>query len=158
MAYTDITFYKTKYHGRVIPDSEFVRMVEFASDVMDQLTYDRLMAGMPEAERENARVQKAVCALADLLYQIEAYVSAVNIAAGYTQREDGTVVGKVISSVSSGSESISYAPVSSGSAATSIAKSATDIAARNQLLYQTVAPYLQGICTVDGVPLLYAGY
>lgn len=157
MAYTDIAFYKTRFYGNVVPDAEFARMADRASDVIDQLTFDRLAAGMPDDERESARVQKAVCALADILYQIEAYVSAVNIAAGYAQREDGTVVGKVVSSVSSGSESISYTSGVAGSAATSIAKSATDMAAQNKLIYQIVAPYLQGIRSKEGKLLLYAG-
>lgn len=157
MAYTDIVFYKTRYYGNVIPDAEFERMVDRASDVIDQMTFDRLAFGMPEDERESARVQKAVCALADILYQIEAYVSAANIAAGYTQREDGTVVGKVVSSVSSGSESISYTSGAAVRTTTSIAKSATDVVAQNRLIYQTVAPYLQGIRSKEGKLLLYAG-
>mgnify|MGYP002699997894 CR=1 FL=1 len=59
-------------------------------------------------ERVKTKVQKAVCAVADTMYQIDQIKKASMDTIGTIQKEDGTVVNKAVSSVSSGNESISY--------------------------------------------------
>ena len=44
MAYADYEFYKTSFFGNVVPESDFNRFSERASDFIDMLTFDRLAA------------------------------------------------------------------------------------------------------------------
>lgn len=89
------------------------------------------------AEYED-KVQKAVCALAEVLYQIDIAMKATMV------HEDGN--GGVIKSKSSGGESVSY-DVSNNL----IYVVLKDEAAQKKLKYNTVAKYLRG------TGLLYAG-
>lgn len=109
MAYTDYTFYTDRYFGNIIPEADFPRLSERASEKVDKLTSKRLRKWMPEDEGDAADVQKAVCALAEALYYSETLVSAGMAGIGGNTQADGTIRGKVISSISSGSESMSFA-------------------------------------------------
>ena len=112
MAYADYEFYTTSYFGSVVPETDFPRLAERASDFVDTMTFDRLVDGLPTDERSQKRIKKAVCSLAELMYQIElAEKNATNAAVSGTSTaigSGGSTTG-VVTSVSSGSESISYA-------------------------------------------------
>lgn len=108
MAYTDYEFYKNRYFGTIIPEADFPRISERASEEIDRLTNKRLRKWVPEDEADAADVQKAVCALAESLYYSETLVSAGMAGIGGITQADGTIRGKVISSISSGSESRSF--------------------------------------------------
>ena len=73
---------------------------------------------------------------------------------------NGTTTG-IITSKSSGSDSISYATAQQTGAAAkewSAAYSAAgDTKATNKLLCDAAIPYLTGVVTDDGIPILYAG-
>lgn len=71
MAYADYEFYTTSYFGDTVPESDFPRYAERASDRIDILTFDRLADGLPENERAQKKIKKAVCTLADALFQID---------------------------------------------------------------------------------------
>ena len=162
MAYADYDFYTT-YFGSVVPEKDFPRMAERASDFIDTMTSDRLMDGLPENERSQKRIKKAVCSLAELMYQIElAEKNAVSQASA--SATDIGVGGKstgVVTSVSSGSESISYAtPQQIGASAkewSTVYAAAGDVQKTNDLLLKTALPLLMGVRTDDGIPVLYAG-
>lgn len=156
MVYTDYEFYKEKYYGDTVPESEFERYADRASDRIDAITFDRLIDGLPEAERANTKVQKAVCAVADALYQIDQIKKASMETVGTVVREDGTVTGKAISAVSSGAESITYASGVSG-ASDIYSQAAMDKKVENVLLLQIATEYLAGVVDNKGVCLLYAG-
>lgn len=164
MAYADYEFYTTKYYGSAIPDSQsFDKQSERASDFLDIITFERLVDGLPENERAQTRIKKAVCALADKLYGLElAEKQALSAAAGSITSGIGGATTGVITSKSSGSESISYA---SPSEVANSAKDwsdtysvAGDESRTNKMLYDTAKIYLTGIETEKGVPLLYAGW
>ena len=70
MAYADYEFYTTSYFGSAVPETDFPRLAERASDFVDAMTFDRLVDGLPENERSKKRIKKAVCSLAELMYQI----------------------------------------------------------------------------------------
>ena len=136
MAYTDYEFYTTSYFGSVVPETDFPRLAERASDFVDLMTFDRLVDGLPTNERSQKRIKKAVCSLAELMYQLElaeknatsyatmngSSVSTRSSEYGLVTDGDGNIrlvhtasavsgdndTGIVISK-SSGSESISYA-------------------------------------------------
>lgn len=164
MAYADYDFYTTSYFGSVVPEADFPRLTERASDFVDTMTFDRLVDGLPENERSQKRIKKAVCSLAELMYQIElAEKNATNAAASgasTTIGAGGSTTG-VVTSVSSGSESISYAtPQQKASGAkewSAVYAAAGDVQKTNDLLYKTALPLLMGVMTDDGIPILNAG-
>ena len=164
MAYADYEFYTTSYFGSVVPETDFSRLAERASDFVDTMTFDRLVDGLPTDERSQKRIKKAVCSLAELMYQIElAEKNATNAAVSGTSTaigSGGSTTG-VITSVSSGSESISYAtPQQIGASAkewSAVYAAAGDVQKTNDLLLKTALPLLMGVRTDDGIPVLYAG-
>ena len=164
MAYADYEFYTTSYFGSVVPGTDFPRLAERASDFVDTMTFDRLVDGLPTNERSQKRIKKAVCSLTELMYQIElaeknatnAAVSGASTAIG----SGGSTTG-IVTSVSSGSESISYAtPQQIGASAkewSAVYAAAGDVQKTNDLLLKTALPLLMGVRTDDGIPILYAG-
>ena len=164
MAYADYKFY-TESFGNVVPEADFPRLVERASEFVDTMTFDRLVDGLPENERSQKRIKKVVCSLAELMYQIElAEKNATNVAVSGTSTtigSGGSTTG-IVTSVSSGSESISYAtPQQIGASAkewSTVYAAAGDIQKTNDLLYKTALPLLMGVRTNEGIPILYAGF
>lgn len=165
MAYADYDFYKTSYFGSVVPEADFPRLAEKASDFVNTMTFDRLVDGLPTNERSQKRIKKAVCSLAELMYQIElAEKNATNAAVSGTSTaigSGGSTTG-VVTSVSSGSESISYAtPQQIGASAkewSAVYAAAGDVQKTNDLLLKTALPLLMGVRTDEGIPILYAGF
>ena len=164
MAYADYEFYTTSFFGSVVPETDFPRLAERASDFVDTMTFDRLVDGLPTNERSQKRIKKAVCSLAELMYQVElAEKNAANAAASGTSTTIGTGSSTtgIVTSASSGSESISYAtPQQIGASAkewSAVYAAAGDVQKTNDLLLKTALPLLMGVRTDDGMPILYAG-
>lgn len=163
MAYTDFTFYENTYHGNVVPAEDFDRIADRASDFLDTITFDRLADGLPSDERAATKVQKAVCAVCDKLYQLElADKQALSAASGgISSGGSGGATSGVITSRSSGSESISYASPSemANGAKTwsAVYQAVGDETLTNKLLYSAAKLYLMGVKDNNGVNLLYAG-
>ena len=139
-----------------MPESDFLKYAERASDRIDQYTFDRLVDGLPDNERVKTKVQKAVCAVADTMYQIDQIKKASMDTVGTIQREDGTVVNKAVSSVSSGNESISYA-TGNNISSNVYAQASMDKKVENALLLNVATEYLAGATNDKGICLLYAG-
>ena len=188
MAYADYDFYKTSYYGSVVLDSDFPRLAERASDFIDLVTSDKLVDGLPSNERYQKRIKKAVCSLAELMYQLElaeknatsyATMNGTSVSTrpgeyGLVTDDDGNIrlvhtasavnnndnTG-IVTSKSSGSESISYATpqqICAGAKEWSaIYAAAGDVKKTNDLLLKTALPLLMGVRTDDGIPILYAG-
>lgn len=130
---TTYEFYVNTYYGDAIGESAFPKWLSRATDKLMDLTYGNITE---ERQAEyDIQIQKATCALMDLLYQLD---TATKIA----MAKDETNV----KSKSSGGESITY-----GDTDTLITKVLSDKAAQNRLMYDTVAEYL------SGTGLLYAG-
>lgn len=155
MAYVDYTFYKDKYYGTAITtQGDFDRLADRASDKLDTMTFDRLVPGLPADERAAMKVQKAVCAVADKLQEIE-QAEKIAQSGGYVTDESGNYVGNIVTSKTSGSESISFSATSSVKSA--VLSAAGDTQAQNRLCYDTAKEYLTGVTDDCGVLLLYAG-
>lgn len=212
MAYADYKFY-TESFGNVVPEADFPRLAERASDFVDLMTSGRLVNGLPVNEYFQKRIKKAVCSLTELMYQLElaeknatsyatmngssvstrpgeyglvtdgdgniqlvrgasAENSKVNArlvsdASGNIQlinsKEDsGDKNTGIVTSISSGSESISYAtPQQIGASAkewSAVYTAAGDVQKTNDLLLKTALPLLMGVRTDEGIPILYAGF
>lgn len=130
---TTYEFYVNTYYGDAIGESAFPKWLSRATDKLMDLIYGNIIDDT-YAEYET-EIQKATCALMDLMYQIET-------ATRTAMAKDETNV----KSRSSGGESITY-----GDTDTLITKVLSDKAAQNRLMYDTVAEYL------SGTGLLYAG-
>lgn len=157
MAYTNYEFYTTEYYGDVVPKEKFPKYIERACNRIDDITFDRLVDGLPSDQQSNVRVQKAVCAVADVLYLIETVRKASIETVGTIKREDGSVTGKQIASLSSGSESISYVTGTNGTGKDIYSQAAMNKQVENVLIRQAATEYLQGVADANGVNLLYAG-
>lgn len=133
MRYTTYEFYANDYYGDFIEESLFLKWEDRAAMKLDQLTYGNINEDTRQEFDE--QIQKATCALADLLYQIDFKTS-------HASDEKGGNV----KSMSSGGRSISF-----GTNETLVDKVLGDKVAQNRLCYDTVCEYL------TGTGLLYAG-
>ncbi len=149
MAYADKKFYKVKYYGDCIDETELEKWLSRASDELDTLTFGRLIEHFPTIEIHTEKVQKAVCAIAEALYNINEQKKAMMAQKG----EDGKYHG-AISSISSGRESISYSLNDNTSV---YARAAVDCEAQTDLFLNIAAKYLSNVPDATGVNLLYAG-
>ena len=163
MAYTDFEFYATTYHGNVVPESDFPRLADRASDFLDVITFDRLVDGLPSDDRAATKVQKAVCAVAEKLYELELAEKQANAAAlagASSGTSSGTTSG-VIASRSAGSESISYASLSDTASGaknwSAVYQAAGNPQETNKILESAARLYLTGVKDNNGVNLLCAG-
>lgn len=156
MAYADYQFYTEKYYGDTVPESDFPKYAERASDRIDAITFGRLVNGFPEEERAVTKVKKAVCAVAEALYQIDRIKKSSMESVGTVTREDGTVVSKAVSSISSGSESISYATGISTTGIEDYALAASNEEEKLKLLRNKAIPYLMNVNDRNGINLLSA--
>lgn len=152
--YADYTYYQTEYGGKMSA-ADFKRFGRRAERKIDSLTGGKLQFAFPANERDIEAVKDAVCELADLLYQIDLYNNAAMESIGTVTQSDGTVKGKVITSISSGSESRSYS--ASGVANTSVTEAAKDKKVADTIIYGMVQDNLWGIPDFNGINLLYSG-
>ena len=163
MAYTDFEFYATIYHGNVVLEADFPRIADRASDFLDVITFDRLIGGLPDNDRAKTKVQKAVCAVSDKLYELELAEKQANAAAqaGGSSGTSGGATSGIISSRSAGSESISYASLSDTASGaknwSAVYQAAGDPQETNKILESAARLYLTGVRDDKGVLLLYAG-
>ena len=134
MGYTTYDFYQNKYYGDSIEESLFPKWESRAEDKLNELTYGNITDSAMEEYGD--KIQKATCALADLLYQIDFKTS-------HSSDEKGGNV----KSMSSGGRSISF-----GTNETLVDKVLGDKTAQNRLCYDTILEYL------SGTGLLYAGW
>lgn len=153
MEYVDYEFYTNEFHGNIITELDFPRYADKAFDVLVWLTFGRvetLFDYQEEAsEKVIYKVKKAVCRLAEVVQDIEVKEAVLRSNEALEQSEYG-LKGKVISSISSGSESISYSTSNSLSDDT-ISASVKDMNARKKLYMDVIRPYL------SNTGLLYAG-
>ena len=165
MAYVDYDFYTESYYGNVVPETDFDRLADRASDFIDAVTHGNLEDGLPTDRKMLKRFKKAVCALTEKMYDLElAEKNATNAAMSsnemVTVGKNGKATG-IVTSVSSGSESISYATTQQVGASakewSAVYAAAGDVQKTNDLLRKIALPLLMGVRTDDGIPILYAG-
>lgn len=102
MLICDYGYYKNAYYGNLIAEEDFARLSKRASDKINAFTFWRISdIGLLDLSVQE-KVKDACCALAEKIHDIELSNKAV--------REVG---GAGVSSVSSGSESISFGNASS---------------------------------------------
>lgn len=154
--YADFEYYTTTYGGKVLKSEEdFNHFGRKAERRMDAITGMKLQFAFPAKGKDAEAVKDCLCELAEFLYQVDAYQNAAMESVGVVAQSDGTVKGKVVSSITSGSESISYS--TGGSASTSVMEAAKDKKVMDALIYGMVQDGLSGVLDANGVNLLFAG-
>lgn len=158
MSYIALSEYNELYDP--IDERLFNRFSVEASRIMDIHTtgidnVKKLKTYFPTDEDDAEAVKHCAAKLIYTLNQInQAEVTALE-SRGYESTDQG-MRGKVISSISSGNESISYATGGNASA-TAYDAAAKDRTVRDKLLAEIVWDYLRGVSDVNGVGLLYMG-
>lgn len=159
MAYIDYEYYKSLYGEENISEIDFNRVLWSAEREVDKATtgidgVKKLKVAFP-LEDDGEIVKRCVVELVSFLCKLEEAERNANSLYQLTERNDGTMQGKVISSVSAGNESISYAV--GKSADTSISNAIKDLQSRDMAVYQFIASRLSGVSDANGVNLLFAG-
>lgn len=160
MAYIDFAYYKNLYKESELSETEFERFLWDAEREIDKATCGidnvrKLRVAFPVDEYDAETVKRSVCALIDLLHQIETTEKAANSSIGFIERADGALQGKLVSSVSAGNESINYAV--GKNADTAISNAIKDSKSKDIELYRFISSRLHGIADANGVNLLYSG-
>lgn len=153
--YADYTYYQTEYGGKMSVD-DYKRFGRRAEHRIDGITGNKLQFAFPTNERDVEAVKDCVCELADFLWQIDSYNAAAMESMGTVAQPDGTVKGKVITSISSGSESIGYS-ASGVFDKTDVMKAAGDRSYREIVENKIAVFWFDGVSDSNGVPLRYAG-
>lgn len=154
-SYATYEYYKSIYGEDAISESDFNRLSREACRRIDVLTTNKLKFAFPTNEDDAETVKRCVCKLIEISAQIDAANKLAAEGQGYVTDESGTH-GKIVSSVTSGSESVSYtAKAESGS--TLIESVLSDKSAQDKLYRDTVREYLAFVPDANGVNLLYSG-
>lgn len=154
--YADFSYYQTKYGGKVIESADdFTHFGRKAERRIDVITGRKLQFAFPTKKKDKEAVKDCLCELAEFLYQLDSYQRTAMDSAGVVEQADGTVRGKVITSISSGSESIGYS--AKGFTDTSLMEAAKDKKKADAMIYGIVRNGLSGVADANGVNLLYAG-
>lgn len=143
-----------------IDQTIFNRLAFEACRVMDKHTTGvdgvrKLRDHFPTDEADAEMVKFTAAQLVNFLYQCHEAEQTATAGRGYTETDNG-IRGKVISSVSAGNESISYA-TSSTANATAVDEAVKDKSTKDKILFQTVRDGLTGVADSNGVNLLYVG-
>lgn len=160
MKYVDYEYYKNLYGDKAMEQSDFERIVWDAERQVDKATSGvdnvrKLKIAFPVNEEDAETVKRCVCALVEFLKQIEDAERNANSLGQYAERADGSLQGKIVSSVSAGNESISYAVGKSSD--TSISNAIKDLHSKDMAVYQFITSKLSGVSDANGVNLLFGG-
>lgn len=153
MAYLTYTEYAGFSGSNAVTEAEFNRLLFMAERQVEQATagvdnVSKLKYATPTDESDMQAVKRAIGAVINVLYDVEVAQNAMK----YTTDANGVRSG-VISSVSAGNESISFATGNIGA----IQSAASDRDEKAKLVYSTICEYLVGVTDKNGVNLLYVG-
>lgn len=160
MAYVDYEYYKTLYGEKAIQETDFKRLLWDAEREIDKTTSGvdgvrKLQVAFPTSDYDAEAVKRCAVELVNFLYKLEEAENNANSVGQYTERADGSLQGKVVSSVSAGNESISYAV--GKSADTAIGNAIKSLQDKDVTIYAFVASKLHGVSDANGVNLLFGG-
>lgn len=161
MVYIGLKDYQKWYSKDAVPKADFDRLSWDACRKLDIATtgvdnFPKLRRAFPADDYAAESVKRCACALINTMYQLSLAEAAAAAANGYTQREDGSLQGKVVTSVSAGNESISYSAHGTGQK-TLMSEALSDVNVREKMYQDIIREYLSGISDANGVNLLYMG-
>lgn len=149
----------TEYADLYAPAENFNVLCYEACRQIDRLTagidgVKKLKIAFPVNDDAITAVKYCAARIINFLAQIQEAEKSASLGRGFVQTENG-IQGKVISSVSSGNESISYSSASSQKTAIDTAMS--DASAKDSMIRDMIREYLSGVADANGVNLLYMG-
>lgn len=159
MKYVTLEDYN-KFYSDSIEEKDFNRLAFHACKKADVLTTGvdgvrKLKVAFPTDEDDIETVKASICGVIHLMNEIESLENSIADSQGYVTQEDGTRIGKVITSVSSGSESISYSATASGQSKASALLNDSEAL---EMEYKTILEEgLRGVNDANGVHLMYMG-
>lgn len=157
-AYVDYAFYKSIYGADAVPEEDFNRLSWEAKKRVDNVTFGKLKHAFPTDEDDAEAVRRCVCKLIEIAAAVDAANKRVAEGQGYVVDEaTGSVRGKAVASVSSGSESITYT-AKSETGSTIIDTILSDKDAQDRLYRDTAKEYLYNVRDANGVYLLCAAF
>lgn len=160
--YTDYAGYCAIYGDDAATEAEFNLLSWDAFKKMDVATtgFDgvrKLRDAMPTDDYSAGCIKRCACELIQMAYDIKKAEDTAKMAQGFTSREDGSIHGRVVSSITAGNESISYATVQSATVDTLANKAMASQSARERIERDIIARCLGGVYDSNGVLLLYMG-
>ena len=154
--YLDFKYYQTEYGGKLFENEDAFKPYERKAERrINTATRNKLTFAFPIEEKDAAAVKDCLCELAEFLLRVDQFQEAASASVGVVTQEDGTVKGKVVTSVTSGSESRGYS--TGGTIETAIADAAKNRKVFDIAVYSLVKDGLSGVPDANGVNLLYAG-
>ena len=159
MAYIDYEYYKSLYGEENISEIVFNRILWSAEREVDKATtgidgVKKLKVAFP-LEDDGEIGKRCIVELVNFLYKLEESEKNANLLNQFQKRDDGSVQGKVISSVSAGNETISYAVGKYSD--TALGNAVKGFQNREETIYQLIRSCLSGVSDANGVNLLFAG-
>ena len=157
MLYADYQYF-TELYGADVPEQTFNRLIWATSKILDHMTtgvdgYKKLEHAYPINPNDDEAIKRCVCELVQFAYEIE----EANKALGYVTNADGMVNSRMVSSRSSGAESISYVTGGNSVSKTAAVAAAADDDIRRNMQTAMVRQYLDGVRDANGVNILYLG-
>jgi hypothetical protein len=139
-------------------DRLFNRLAVEACKLLDKYTtgcdgVKKLSIAFPTENDDAQAVKHCAAKIVSILHQIEQADAAANQSRGYMSTSNG-LQGKVIASVTSGNESVTY---STSAVKSSVDAAVVDFSAREKMIRATIRDYLSGTVDANGVNLLYMG-
>ena len=161
MAYVSYEYYTNLYEKPEIDQKTFERVLWNAEKKLDMHTSGvdgvrKLKIAFPVVEEDAEAVKRCVIELVELMHKIETAERNAEMSKGYVEREDVSMHGKVISSLSAGNETINFA-TGNNVAMTLMDNLVLDKSAQERLFEFTINEYLSGVLDANGVNLLYMG-
>ena len=160
MAYADYSYFNDLYFDMGITKAEFNRLSWEASAFLDRATTGvdnvrKLREYFPTDEQSAEAVKRCFCAIVKTMLDIHRAECEAKAASGFIQAADGTAHTKVIASVSSGTESRTFA--ASPAASNPFFAVIGNEKAQRAMYDAQVRKYLSGVSDANGVNLLYMG-
>lgn len=158
MSYVDYDFYKSRFAGEAT-EAEFNRYLWDAELYIDKATtgadgIKKLMVAFPADEYSAVAVKRCACELLELIRSVGMFAKNLEKATGLVDGGNG-LRKNMISSVSAGTESVSYATNQVESVVSKLASA--DFKERSRAYTELVSERLSGIFDANGVNLLYMG-
>lgn len=156
MEYIRRDYYETLYGE--IDEKTFNRLSWDACRLLDAHTtgidnVKKLKVAFPTDNDDAEIVKRCACALVQFLNAVESAEKSAMEMAGFVATEQG-MRGKVVSSITSGNESISY---STAKVETSVYAAAKSKQEKDSAIRNMIREYLSGVTDANGVNLLYMG-
>lgn len=160
MAYIDYEYYESLYREKAIYEADFERLLWDAEREIDKATSGvdgvrKLKVAFPTDLYDAEAVKRCVAELVNFLYKLEIAEESANAIGQYTERADGSMQGKVVTSVSAGNESITYAV--GKTADTAISNAIKDLQSKDMTVQRFIESKLRSVSDANGVNLLFGG-